>query len=204
MFMSPMQVVGYLPESLGCFFILLAALRLWKRRAEKSLSALMNSVKNQRIRLLLNSLPWPLQNLFLWSEEKEKEVIVEQERRERERRRGLRGFAAWWPMWFALLAAFILAYAATLITDYPVYEYHNVKVLNQLGPNDWWIEREDGQTLWNGCPDFPNSKVIWAGYVMDKFRYQDFGKCKSILRSDLGVWWKRDPVTKDVVTIAEH
>lgn len=156
------------------------------------------------MRILLASLPWWIQSLFLWSEDKEKEVIVEQERRERERRRSKGFVASQWPLWTAMLAAGILAYAATLITDYPVYEYHNVKVLNQLGPNDWWIEREDGGTLWNGCPDFPNSRVIWTGYVMDKFRYQDFGKCKSILRSDLGVWWKRDPITKDVVKIAER
>jgi hypothetical protein len=85
--------------------------------------------------------------------------------------------------------------------QFPTYEYHNVKVLKQVGPNSWWIEREDGPTLWNGCPDFPNSDVIWAGYVMEKFRYEDRGVCKSILRSDLGVWWKRDPETKEAKEI---
>ena len=93
---------------------------------------------------------------------------------------------------FAALYCGLLAYVVTRTPNYPIYEYRNVKVLKQIAPNKWLIEREDGTTLWNGCPDFPNADVIWAGYVMDKFRYEDTGKCKSILRSDLGVWWLRD------------
>jgi hypothetical protein len=134
----------------------------------------------------------------VWTAEKEAEVINAQIAAHLKRGGG---YAFWWPLFFAFMFGVFIAYLVTRIPVYPVYEYHNVKVLKQVGPNAWWIEREDGPTLWNGCPDFPNSNVIWAGYEMDKFRYEDQGKCKSILRSDLGVWWKRDPVTKNVKEI---
>jgi hypothetical protein len=115
-----------------------------------------------------------------------------------------KGWARWWPVVFCLLAAAVLAYAVTRTPDYPVYEYRHVKVLSQVAPNKWWMERADGQFLWNGCPDFPNGDVIWPGYVMNKFRYEDRGKCKSILRPDLGVWWQRDATTKNVEVIDEQ
>lgn len=102
----------------------------------------------------------------------------------------------------AFASCVFVAYFVWHHPQFPTYEYHNVKVLKRVGPNSWWIEREDGPTLWNGCEDFPNSDVIWAGYVMDKFRYEDRGVCKSILRSDLGVWWLRDPATKEAKEIA--
>ncbi len=108
------------------------------------------------------------------------------------------------PVIFAVVFAAALAYIAhrlPVIPEYPTYEYHNVRVISQHAPDAWWIEREDGPTLWNCCPDFPCASVIWAGYIMDKFRYEDRGGCKSILRSDLGVWWKRDPITKNVKEI---
>jgi hypothetical protein len=102
------------------------------------------------------------------------------------------GGGYWGSVAFCAVLGSLMAYGLTRVPNYPVYEYHNVKVLEQVAPNKWLLEREDGKTLWNGCPDFPNADVIWAGYVMEKFRYEDQGKCKSILRSDLGVWWKRD------------
>jgi hypothetical protein len=102
------------------------------------------------------------------------------------------GAARYWPIVFAGICAGILGFAAAHPPKYPIYEFHNVKVIKQVGDNAWWIQREDGLTLWNGCDDFPNNRVIWAGYVMTKFRYEDQGNCKSILRSDLGAWWERD------------
>lgn len=96
------------------------------------------------------------------------------------------------PIVFTMLFCGLIAYGVTRTPSYPIYEYRNVKVLSQPAPNKWWMEKSDGRFLWNGCPDFPNGDVIWAGYVMDKFRYEDRGRCKSILRSDLGVWWFRD------------
>jgi len=74
-----------------------------------------------------------------------------------------------------------------------VYEYHDVIVERQVAPNQWWMRKDDGRFLYQGCPDFPNERVIWAGYVARKARWQEFGNCKSILRSDLGFWWRRWP-----------
>jgi hypothetical protein len=85
---------------------------------------------------------------------------------------------------------------------YPTYEYRDVKVISRLGQNEWFMEKDDGQFMWNGCPDFPNSAIIWPGYIMKKFRYEDRGKCKSILRADLGVWWYRRE-NGDVIKIGE-
>ena len=96
------------------------------------------------------------------------------------------------PILFAAAMGAVLAYVAVGIRDYPVYEYHNVRVEEQVAPNSWWMRKDDGRFLYSGCPDFPNERVIWVGYVAHKARWQEFGNCKSILRSDLGFWWDRD------------
>jgi len=74
---------------------------------------------------------------------------------------------------------------------YPVYEYRDVEVQSRVAPNAWWMKKDDGRFLYQGCPDFPNERVIWTGYVASKVRWEEQGNCKSILRSDLGFWWKR-------------
>ena len=97
------------------------------------------------------------------------------------------------PILFAFLCGGCLAYIAQLPPPFPVYEYHDVIVERQVAPNQWWMRKDDGRFLYQGCPDFPNERVIWAGYVARKARWQEFGNCKSILRSDLGFWWRRWP-----------
>lgn len=96
------------------------------------------------------------------------------------------------PVTFAFVIGGLLVYIGMGIRDYPVYEYHNVRVEEQVAPNTWWMRKDDGRFLYSGCPDFPNERVIWAGYIAQKVRWQEFGNCKSILRSDLGFWWQRD------------
>ena len=69
---------------------------------------------------------------------------------------------------------------------------HVKEVQRKVAPNQWWMRKDDGPFLYQGCPDFPNERVIWAGYIARKIRYEERGNCKSILRSDLGFWWDRD------------
>jgi len=103
-----------------------------------------------------------------------------------------RGWAAWSPIWFCLVFGLAVTFAFTRKPAYPIYEYHNVKVLSQVGPNKWWIEREDGKTLYTACNDFDNAAVIWAGYVAKRIKYEDHGSCNSILAPGLGFYWERD------------
>jgi hypothetical protein len=125
----------------------------------------------------------------IWTAEEEAEVMEGQIRRQR----GWHGSGRYAAMWFCVV--FSIAIVLLIRSPkYPVYEYHHVNVYSQAGPNQWWMGSNDGMglMLWNGCPDFPNSDVIWPGYQARTFRYEDQGKCKSILRPDLGVWWERD------------
>lgn len=78
---------------------------------------------------------------------------------------------------------------------YPIEEYHNLYVWSQVkGTNDaWWIGKDSfGLRLWKCCPDYPCDRVIWPGYVMRDFRYEERGGCKSIRGATLGVVWQRD------------
>lgn len=100
--------------------------------------------------------------------------------------------------------ALTIATIWTEVVEHPVYEYHDVRVLRQVGPRKWLMEKADGRFLWQGCSDYDVEKVIWPGYLMHKFRYEDLGGCGSIRRSDLGVWWERDAKTLDVIQIAKE
>lgn len=92
----------------------------------------------------------------------------------------------------ALICA-VVAFAATREPSPRIYEYHNVKVLSLVAINKWEIQREDGTvTLYTACEDFPNGKVIWAGYVARVIRYEDQGDCNSIVKPGLGFYWDRD------------
>jgi hypothetical protein len=97
------------------------------------------------------------------------------------------------PIVFSAICCGILAYAATRTPPpHPIYEYWDVKVISKVGTNSWLIEREDGKTLYKGCPDFDNGSVIWPGYVATRIKYEDFGSCNSILAPGLGFYWARD------------
>jgi hypothetical protein len=109
----------------------------------------------------------------------------------------------------AFAAAFVLGFGYNEYrhsVKYPVYDYDNVEVLQQTG-NQEWIMRIDGMKIrWNCCPDFDCSTVIWPGYVMRKFRYEQHGGCGSILNPKahppLGAFWKTEH--GDVVKIKEE
>lgn len=80
-----------------------------------------------------------------------------------------------------------------LIPSPPVYEYHNVKVVQVIDTYTWRLAKADGEFVAPFCRDYDLKFYQPApGVVLNKFRYQDLGQCWSVRRSDLGFWWKRD------------
>lgn len=101
-----------------------------------------------------------------------------------------------------LIAGFALGYIASEVRhDYqwPVYEYHDVKVVQTSFAGDpfiWWMAKDDGDFKAPFCHDYQVSLIgAEPGNVAERFRYEDRGACWSIAKKDLGFWWKRDPVT---------
>ena len=95
---------------------------------------------------------------------------------------------------FVVACTGLLFWIAASAPPFPIVSRHNVKVLQKVAENKWWMtDDEDRQGfLFTACPDFPNGTVIWAGYIAREARWQEQGACKSIRRSDLGFWWSRD------------
>ena len=96
--------------------------------------------------------------------------------------------AIWTAMFFGAACLFI----GWNLGQAPVVEKHNVQVVKKVDHLNWWMVDDQGPFLYTACDDFPNEDVIWAGYIARKVRWQEFGKCKSIRRGDLGFWWDRD------------
>jgi cytochrome bd-type quinol oxidase subunit 2 len=104
-----------------------------------------------------------------------------------------RGVARYWPVWFMSIIVACVIVGASRIPTYPTVELHNVRVEKQVAANEWLMtDATQGQFLFTACHDFPAGRVIWAGYVARKVRYEERGNCKSIQRADLGFWWLRD------------
>jgi D-alanyl-lipoteichoic acid acyltransferase DltB (MBOAT superfamily) len=106
--------------------------------------------------------------------------------------RKINGLARW-PTVFSLACVSLLLFGASRIPKYETVTRHNVKVFLKVDDNKWAMsDDEDGKFLYTGCRDFPNEKVIWAGYVADWAKWEERGECKSIRRADLMFHWKRD------------
>lgn len=101
------------------------------------------------------------------------------------------GKASQAPIVFALLVGCALVYGASRINDAPVAEEHNVAVLASLGDNEWRMRSdEEGEFVYRACPDFDNASVIWVGYIADRAKWKEYGKCKSIRDTGLGFYWR--------------
>jgi hypothetical protein len=75
----------------------------------------------------------------------------------------------------------------------PVYEYHNVKLLQVLNDYSWLMQKDDGVFRADFCTDYYLPGINpQPGETLAKFRYMDTGACWSVKRGDLGFWWKRD------------
>jgi hypothetical protein len=105
-----------------------------------------------------------------------------------------RGWARLYILIFTVLI-FGVAFAINRPAKYPVETHHNVYVWSQVKGSDhsWWMSSDDmGFVRWDCCPDFPCGTVIWPGYVMRTFKFEERGVCKSIRAQGLGTWWQRD------------
>lgn len=103
------------------------------------------------------------------------------------------GEARWWPIWFAMFCCGIFAFAASRPEPYPRELHHHVQVLTKLGHDMWRMHDDElGTFIYQGCPDFPNESVIWAGYIADHAIWEEQGDCKSIRDTGLAFIWERD------------
>ena len=95
------------------------------------------------------------------------------------------------PVWFAALCCAILVYGARHIeASAPIVEEHNVAVLAKVG-DEWQMHSdEEGTFMYRPCPDFDNASVIWVGYIADRAKWKEYGRCKSIRDTGLGFWWR--------------
>src|ERR1700722_58707 len=59
--------------------------------------------------------------------------------------------------------------AGSYMPRYPVYEYHNVAVLEKVAPHKFWLSKSDGEFLFNDCDD---DNWLVPGYIIAKFRYE--------------------------------
>lgn len=75
---------------------------------------------------------------------------------------------------------------------------HNVAIYRQLSDGDWVMSSDEEPSLvFRPCPDDKmggvdvNGLLTQAiGYVADEARWEERGTCKSILRADLGFWFR--------------
>jgi hypothetical protein len=110
------------------------------------------------------------------------------------RRKTGEGKVSYGPVWFMAIVAMVAGLVAwRMLPKYPVVDEHNIQVLKQVGPDAWMMRSdEEGDFMYTGCGDFPNSDVIWAGYVARHARWEERGRCKSIRDTGLGFYWLRD------------
>lgn len=75
---------------------------------------------------------------------------------------------------------------------------HNVAIYRQLDDGDWLMSSDEEQYIvFRPCAADTASGVdvngllkLAVGYVADEARWEERGTCKSILRSDLGFWFR--------------
>jgi hypothetical protein len=141
--------------------------------------------------------------LPVWTEEEEARNIKEQ--LEKHIPRPDRGWAKWIPVWFCLIfgigTVLFLHYR-----QYPVEKHYDVRIIQQVAPNEWMLQGDDLPYMrWKCCPDFNCASVIAPGYIAAIVRYEDRGTCKSIYATGLGffyhhhgeIWWTKLDHTKE-------
>lgn len=112
-------------------------------------------------------------------------------------KRNVSGRADYAPIWFSVFVMAALAYGVSR-QHFNVVTQHNVEVYRQLENGDWMMSsKEDPDLVFRPCPDDTRSGVDVngllsqaVGYVAETARWEERGTCKSILRSDLGFWFR--------------
>lgn len=110
-----------------------------------------------------------------------------------------RGLARWAPLWFVAFICAGLVYGLTRLPKDTVVTENHVAIIGQLNNGDFAFvsdEEPHGGTF-RPCPDDERSGVDVSGiltkgvgYIADYAKWEERGNCKSILRSDLGFWFK--------------
>lgn len=102
-----------------------------------------------------------------------------------------KGVATYGPIGFAAICCAVMLYGAARMENAPIAEEHNVAVLASVGPDEWRMRSdEEGEFVYRACPDFDNASVIWVGYIADRAKWREYGRCKSIRDTGLGFYWR--------------
>ena len=140
--------------------------------------------------LLGDSAGWCCVLLGAWKLSKPSTPKLQNWSRRFTRRSSAQRWAIYWL--FAGSVVMVLIWAGNK-NRYPIETHHHVQVLRKLGPNTWEMSDDElGTFVYQGCPDFPNESVIWAGYIATRATWQEQGKCKSIRDTGLAFIWERD------------
>jgi hypothetical protein len=214
------QVLGRLPLWLGFFGTLLAAYRLSKRRLGNLWIGLTRSIPAIKMvnDWLVSTTVWLRVRgvLPVWDEEEEARNIKRQLEKQIPRRDDQhRGFSYGWSililailvvswggwMWLAItdhreisdLRGELAKYRSDTVTE------HHVLFSAQLDDGDFSFtsDEEPQGGAFRPCPadianhlDVPGILAEAIGYNADVAIWEERGTCKSILRADLGVWFK--------------
>ena len=93
----------------------------------------------------------------------------------------------------------MLAYAAMRLPGEVIVTEHNVAILRKLDNGDFaYVSREEpAGSTYRVCPEDARNGVRTedmlsqaVGYIADYAIWEERGSCRSIVRSDLGFWWK--------------
>lgn len=102
------------------------------------------------------------------------------------------------PVWFSLFCGAVMVFGAVRMSHENIVTNHHVAVLKQLDNGDWAMRSDEDESLvFRPCRndaergvDVNGMLTQGIGYIADYARWDERGTCKSILRSDLGFWFK--------------
>ena len=110
------------------------------------------------------------------------------------------GTADYSPVWFCGLMVVVMGALTYGLAHqhYNVVTQHNVVIYRQLSNGDWMMSSdEDPDLVFRPCVDDANGGVDvngllaqGVGYIAEHATWEERGTCKSILRSDLGFWFR--------------
>ena len=110
-----------------------------------------------------------------------------------------KGAARYWPVWFTAIFAACVVFAASRLPREAVVTENHVAIIGKLENGDFAFvsdEEPHGGTF-RPCAedsragvDTPALLSQGVGYIADSASWEERGVCKSILREDLGFWFK--------------
>ncbi len=109
------------------------------------------------------------------------------------------GVSHYGPVFFASCVCIVLVLGSTRIR-LNVVTQHNVAVIQQLTDGDWLMSSDEDKSLvFRPCPEDTRSGVdvngilkAGTGYIAEHAIWEEQGNCKSILKPELGFWFKAE------------